>query len=128
MSRTGSHKTVSSRVLPVLATLVLCAGTARADVALLKNGRSLSVTSYRVEGEQILLMIEGGGQIALPNAQVVAIRRDQPGANPPPETPGAEKTALETPRPVPPAELSAVPKAEGLIAIEPKDVFDREAL
>ena len=128
MSRPESHKGVSSLIVPSLTTLVLCAGTAHADVALLKNGRSLSVTSYRMEGEQILLMIEGGGQIALPNGQVVAIRRDQPGAHPPPETPGAEKAALEAPRPVPPAEISGVPNAEGPIAIEPKDVFDREAL
>jgi soluble lytic murein transglycosylase-like protein len=126
-----SQKNVCSRVLPGLATLGLCVGTAHADVALLKNGRSLPVTSYRMEGDQILLVIEGGGQIALPNVQVVAIRRDQPGPQPAPETPAAaapEKVTLEAPQPVPPAGISAPPNAEGPIAIEPKDVFDREAL
>jgi soluble lytic murein transglycosylase-like protein len=133
MLRPKSQRKVCSRVLPGLAALGLCAGTAHADVALLKNGRSLPVTSYRMDGDQILLVIEGGGQIALPNGQVVAIRRDQPGSQAPPEASAPAQAAPEkvtqgAPQPVPQVGITAPPNAEGPIAIEPKDVFDREAL
>ena len=129
MRRRGSHGNAYSRVLPALTVFCLFAGSAHADVALLKNGRSLAVTSYRIEGDQILLVIEGGGQIALPNGQVVAIRRDQAGAPAPsPEAP-PDRLAMEAPRPVPPVDIGEVlSEADGPIAIEPGDVFDRQAL
>src|SRR2546425_758699 len=77
MSRRRSRPGSSFQMFVVLAVLCLSAGAARADVALLKNGRSLTVSDYRVDGDRILLVMEGGGQIALPNGQVVAIRREQ---------------------------------------------------
>ncbi len=83
MLRRTSRRSAALPVLSILPLLGLCAGTARADVALLRNGRSLTVSDYRLQGDRILLVMEGGGQIALPNDQVVAIRRDQavpPGA------------------------------------------------
>ena len=123
---------------PVLATLpVLClsAAPARADVALLKNGRSLPVSDYRIEGNQILLVMEGGGQIALPNAQVLAIRREP--AAPPPVTADAaaaaqiaapDRVTLDPPGPPTLSVPESRREADGPIAIDPGAVFDRGAL
>src|SRR5262245_16922885 len=86
----------SRRILLAVAGVALSVGASRADVALLRNGRSLPVIDYRKDGDRILLVIEGGGEITLPNAQVVAIRRD-----PAPPTP-ADKPAPRSPAdPVP---------------------------
>ena len=61
-----------------LALALLAAGSATADLAHLRNGRVLAVSGYRVEGEKIVLQIEGGGEIALPREQVLEIRRAPP--------------------------------------------------
>jgi len=102
-----------------------------ADVALLRNGRTLAVTDYRMDGDRVVLMMEGGGEIALLNDQIVAIRREAPiprslpdtsspplpGGSPGPVTPPAVVTSLET-RP-----------AQGIpIELVPGAVFDRGAL
>jgi len=123
-----------SRVLAALAVSCLFAAPALADVALLKNGRTLSVSSYRMEGDQILLVMEGGGQIALPNGQVLAIRRER--ATPPPDVPPpaapaaapADRAGLEAP--VAPALGLPEGRRDGdrPIAIDPGAVFDRDAL
>src|SRR5207245_8670832 len=76
------------RIVVAFLLLALSAGVVRADVALLRNGRSLSVTDYRKDGDRILLVIEGGGEITLPNGQVVAIRRDPPPVPAPPAPSG----------------------------------------
>src|SRR5436309_6709215 len=121
---------------PVLATLpVLClsAAPARADVALLKNGGSLPVSDYRIEGNQILLVMEGGGQIALPNAQVLAIRRE-PAAPPPVTADAASAAQIAAPDrvtldpPGPPTLSVPESRRDGPIAIDPGAVFDRGAL
>ena len=117
------------RILATVPVVLVFHGTARADVALLKNGRSLSVSSYRMAGDQILLVMEGGGQIALPNAQVVAIRREQAPRDPAPAAASPDPVMTQAPGPASPgASLEASPGAEGPIAIEPGAVFDREAL
>src|SRR2546425_13297044 len=87
MRRRASRRLAGVPVFATLPVLCLFAGPAHADVALLKNGRSLPVSDYRVQGDQILLVMEGGGQIALPSGQVLAIRREP--AAPPPVTAGA---------------------------------------
>src|SRR2546427_3629470 len=80
------------QILLPFSLLALSGGGARADVALLRNGRSLPVTDYRKDGDRILLMIEGGGEITLPNAQVVAIRHE-PAPSTPPERPASPAPA-----------------------------------
>jgi len=62
-------------VRPGLATLVslLLAGTAvpvRAEIALLASGLTLKLASHRTEGETAVLLLEGGGEIALPRSAV----------------------------------------------------------
>jgi soluble lytic murein transglycosylase-like protein len=128
---------VAPRSLPILPAILLVglsAGGARADVALLRNGRSLPVSDFRKDGDRILLVIEGGGQITLPNEQVVAIRRDTtppvpaPAAPPAPAGPAAEQAVVVAPE----SPALAAPEhrvdADGPIEIAPGGVFDREAL
>jgi len=121
------------RIVMTFAVLALSVGGARADVALLRNGRSLPVTDYRKDGDRILLMIEGGGEITLPNAQVVAIRHE-PAPSPPPERSASPAPADPIPGqpPLPAPVALAVPgariDADGPIEIAPGEVFKREAL
>ena len=122
--------------LALLASCALTGGLwaeARADVALLRNGRSLAVTDYRIDGNRVVLMMEGGVEIALLNDHIVAIRREapippplaeripsspaSPGGNPSPAGPPAVITSLET-RAAQGAPIELVPGA----------VFDRGAL
>lgn len=124
-----------------LALPLVCAALSdvRADTALLRNGRSLTVSDYRREGDRIVLMMEGGGEIALLNDQVMAIRREP--AEPPPPLPAPlippaapEGTSLVAPGA--PALLQVAPQpagtgtieADGPIEIAPGTVFDRQAL
>src|SRR5439155_6773887 len=97
------------QIVMALPLLALSVGGARADVALLRNGRSLSVTDFRKDGDRILLMIEGGGEITLPNTQVVAIRRE-----PAPPTPPDRQTPPAPADPIPGQPLLSAPEAPAL--------------
>ena len=115
--------------------LALCVDGTRADVALLRNGRTLSVTDFRKDGDRILLVIEGGGEITLPNAQVVAIRRESAPSIPPdkptipaPADPIPRQPLLSAPEPLGLAVPGARVDADGPIEIAPGEVFKREAL
>src|SRR5882672_8705295 len=121
------------RIVMTFAVLALSVGGARADVALLRNGRSLTVTDYRKDGDRILLVIEGGGEIALPNTQVVAIRREPvpsalPEKPPPPADPIPGGALLSPPEPLAVTAPGAPDDADGPIEIAPGEVFDRGAL
>ena len=112
----GSHP---GRSAPILALALLAATAsvrpAGADTALLRNGRVLTVSGFRMEGERIVLSMEGGGEIALPPGSVVEIRRAPAGATVPP--PGRAAGAPEGPAapegPVSPGEtrLTSLPAA-----------------
>jgi soluble lytic murein transglycosylase-like protein len=59
-----------------LAAVSACmVGRAGADEARLRNGNTLEVTGYRIERGLVVLSIDGGGEIALPQEQVLEIRR-----------------------------------------------------
>jgi soluble lytic murein transglycosylase-like protein len=115
--------------------LALPAGGARADVALLRNGRMLPVTDYRKDGDRILLLIEGGGEITLPNEQVVAIRREtaspavpERSTSPAPLEPIPGRPPLSASDPLAVAAPVARLDGDGSIEIAPGEVFDRSAL
>ncbi len=76
---------LSRRLLVSAALAAALAGVSPdgADVAHLRNGRTLAVSGYRIDGDRVVLLMEGGGEIAVPNGQVLTIQRDAP------ETPGA---------------------------------------
>jgi hypothetical protein len=73
-------------------TLIVAVSSAAADVAYLRNGESIEITAFRLEGEFVYLEMRGGGQVALPSSQVREIRRT-PGAAPRPvvSTPAAPR-------------------------------------
>ncbi len=116
----------------VLTAAPLVPSSARADVAHLRNGRTLAVAGYRVEGERIVLLMEGGGEMALPNRQVLSIQRvPQDGAAteatpaPPPSGPAGER--LVAPQAGPQAPATPSP-ADAPILIPSAAVQDRTAL
>ena len=136
------RKKVPGRIHPFwLALSIVGVGLSemRADTALLRNGRSLSVSDFRREGDRIVLMMEGGGQIALLQDQVVAIRRDPVEPLVPPPAPfvapsSPDGTFMATPpsrepvlEPGPPGGAAAS-REDGPIEIGPGAVFDRQAL
>jgi hypothetical protein len=112
-------------ILMTLAIWVVPVPLARGDEAVLRNGRTLSITDHRREGERIVLMMEGGGQITLNSDLVVTVRPDPP---PPIAEPGPPPDAGSgaPPQPSAPAVDSAPP--EGPIRMDPGGVFDRNAL
>jgi soluble lytic murein transglycosylase-like protein len=135
MERPESFQPTFRRLCPVMLLLMVSIGTTRADVALLRNGRTLSVTDYRKEGDRIRLLMEGGGEIALPNEQVVAIRHEAG-----PALPSVTETTPAATDPLPSQALLSAPEppalaapaqrieADGPMEIAPGAVFDRGAL
>src|SRR2546425_12668561 len=86
----------------------------RGDVALLRNGRSLSVSDYRMDGDRVVLMMEGGGEIALLHDQIIAIRREPPAPQSDPGAPFLPPASRERASPSAPAAVmtSAEPRPE----------------
>lgn len=62
-----------------LSALWIGADYARAEVAYLRNGRSIEVSSFKVVGENVVLTLQGGGEMALPLREVLEIRRQPAG-------------------------------------------------
>jgi soluble lytic murein transglycosylase-like protein len=115
-----------------MVALVLCLGAAtpvRADTAVLRNGRTLSITDFRSEGDRIVLVMDGGGEITLPNGQIMAIRREPAPATAPAALPEPDDALRLGPPPADATRLDAAPPGdEREIRILPGQVFDRVAL
>jgi hypothetical protein len=93
-----------AQYLLVIAAVLAAAGPIRAgEIAVLKNGQSLAVTGYRLEGDRLLLRIAGGGEIALPASQVLEIRRQPDDPVAPPAGAAPSGAGAVTPDPVRPA-------------------------
>ncbi len=56
-------------LLPLLLVPVL-AGTARAEIAVLTNGLTLKLDRHRLEAEQVMLELRGGGELGVPASLV----------------------------------------------------------
>ena len=56
-------------LLPLLLVPVL-AGTARAEIAVLSNGLTLKLDRHRLEAEQVVLELRGGGELGVPASLV----------------------------------------------------------
>lgn len=134
-----SPRAASTAIL-LAAGLALFPGSARADVALLKSGRSIEVLGFRLSGDRVELSLPGGGQIALPAGEVLEIRR-QPLAAPPALSDAAgvgvpvPAMMKETPSAiVAPAEPTAAAPAAAPVAaalepdLLPKGATDRQSL
>ena len=67
---------------------------ARAEIVFFNTGRNLSVDSHRVEGDQIVMAMRGGGEMTLDAALVSRIEPDEV---PYPEAPAAPPPADAAP-------------------------------
>jgi soluble lytic murein transglycosylase-like protein len=82
--------------------LVLAIGTigapasARADILVLTSGGTLSVKSYRIEGELITVALRRGGEATFDRSRVARIAEDELPAEPEPEP--AELTVVPAPQ------------------------------
>jgi soluble lytic murein transglycosylase-like protein len=54
----------------VLLALVLAAVDARAEIAVLTNGQTMKISGHRTEGEIVLLLLKGGGEVGTPASQI----------------------------------------------------------
>jgi hypothetical protein len=84
--------------------LLLAAGTvpAGADIVFLTSGRTLSVETHRVEGDSLVLVLRGGGEITCDRSLVARIEPDEvpweePGAEVAPERTGQARVLPATP-------------------------------
>jgi soluble lytic murein transglycosylase-like protein len=59
------------------AAVALDARPARAELLVFTNGRSLSVSQVRVDGDRLVVGLRAGGEMALPARDVVEIRPDE---------------------------------------------------
>ena len=85
----------------ILALLcLLCAATsARAELVFFATGRVMSVAGHRVEGEQVVLLPRGGGEITLGQSLIAHIDPDEvpypePAAEPSPVTAAATEVPV----------------------------------
>jgi hypothetical protein len=58
------------RLLLSLLLVPALAGSARAEIAVLSNGLTLKLDRHRVEGDQVLLELRGGGELGVPASLV----------------------------------------------------------
>jgi hypothetical protein len=54
----------------LVGVLLLVAGQASAEIAVLANGQTLKISSHRVEGETVFLSLKGGGEVGTPSSTV----------------------------------------------------------
>jgi soluble lytic murein transglycosylase-like protein len=57
--------------------LLLAASPARADIVRLTNGRTMNVDSARFEGETVILLMRGGGEVRAPRDMVAELLPDE---------------------------------------------------
>src|SRR5262245_63305138 len=56
---------------------LVAATPAHAELVFFANGRSLSVKGYRLEGEQLILALRGGGEVTCDRSVIVRIEPDE---------------------------------------------------
>jgi hypothetical protein len=116
--------------------LLLCGapyGPARGDVAHLRNGRTLAVSGFRIDRDRIVLLIEGGGEVAVPSNQVLSIERlpedkQAPSLSAPaPAGPAGERLVAPV-APAPPPAASVIPARTVLEPVAETRPEDRASL
>lgn len=61
----------------VFTLMLLVAPSARAEIAVLSNGTTFKISSYRVEGESVMLALKEGGEVGAPAALVMGFVPDE---------------------------------------------------
>jgi len=68
---------VKHSVILVGLGLVALPAAASADIALLSTGATMKVTAQRVEGDTVVLVLKGGGEVGVPAAMVRGVVPDE---------------------------------------------------
>ncbi len=66
-----------SYAILVFALILGSAGSARADIVRMNNGREISVDSCRFEGDNVILVFRGGGEVKAPKDMVAEVLPDE---------------------------------------------------
>src|SRR4051812_6446278 len=89
----------------VLLGFLSSAAPARADLVFFSSGRNLSVKSYQVDGNQLVLKLRTGGEITCDRASIARIEPDEvPYPEPEPEP---QVAVAAPPAAVPPAAVAS---------------------
>ena len=89
---------MSKRALSIAAFGVMAlamADEARAEIVVLKNGRTMSVQSYTTVGDMALMVLRAGGEVTFPSSIVLRVEPDE--APYPVEEPAPEAAAAAVP-------------------------------
>jgi soluble lytic murein transglycosylase-like protein len=65
------------RIVPWLFALLLCPQAGGAEIALLTNGTTLKVTSYRFDEQTVALFLRGGGEVTVPISLIQGMVADE---------------------------------------------------
>jgi soluble lytic murein transglycosylase-like protein len=68
---------MKAKLLLCCAFLLAMPGVARADLVRLKNGRTLSVESWEIKGETVVLVFREGGQLETPASSIDEVLPDE---------------------------------------------------
>ena len=60
-----------------IVALVIAASTAQAEIAVLKNGRTLKAEAHELDGETFVVRLAGGGEVGLPTSEVTGFLDDE---------------------------------------------------
>ena len=66
-----------ARILICCACLLALPGVARADIVRLKNGRVLSVESWEIKGDTVVLVFREGGRVEAPQSSIDEVLPDE---------------------------------------------------
>ncbi len=65
------------RVFAIVALLLVAAPLAQGEIAVLSNGTTFKIASYRVEGESVVLALKDGGEVGAPASLVMGFVPDE---------------------------------------------------
>jgi soluble lytic murein transglycosylase-like protein len=73
----GGGRGVRAPLVVAWVLVALVAPGARAEIAVLSNGTTFKISSYRVEGESVVLALKEGGEVGAPAALVMGFVPDE---------------------------------------------------
>ncbi|MDP2054271.1 MAG: lytic transglycosylase domain-containing protein [Acidobacteriota bacterium] len=106
------------RIAALAASMLLFATAASAEILVFKSGQSMSVRSYRVDGDLATAVLRAGGEVTFPAAMITRVDPDEvPYPEPVDEWPIEAVPAPAAPIGVPDAVLAARPFADLIAAV-----------
>ncbi|MEY4635673.1 MAG: Membrane-bound lytic murein transglycosylase precursor [Acidobacteriota bacterium] len=106
------------RIAALAASVLLVATAASAEILVFKSGQSMSVRSYRVDGDLATAVLRAGGEVTFPAAMITRVDPDEvPYPVPVDELPVEAAPATAVPAGVPDAVLAARPFADLISAV-----------